>query len=332
LSSGSLSGTNNLALGNGAGSALTTGNNNTVIGSLAGTAGLADTVLIGAGATERIRIDNIGDTYTSGRMVIGMPGTSATPYGGKLQVSAPDATANAFLKRYSADTSAPNLFLIKTRGSTVTDNATVNNGDVLGSVTFAGTQGTGTVGVAAVTAIVDGVVSATALPSQLTFTTTPAGSLSGSMRMGIRQDGVVEMYIYGAGTATFSASGVISSVSDETYKVKDGVIADPIPMLMALEPGYYYGKPEANMGTERQLGFYAQNVRAAIGPEAAPDPHYQVDENGKASKVKKPWGYFDRSVLAVAVAAIKVQQVQITAYTARIAALEAANLQPVKSK
>ena len=137
--------------------------------------------------------------------------------------------------------------------------------------------------------------------------------------------GPVTMGNYGVGTATFSATGLISSVSDETYKIKDGVIADPIPMIMALETGYYYGKPEANMGDGRQLGFYAQNVRAAIGPEAAPNPEtYTVtDENGVDTIKTKPWGYYDRSVLAVAIEAIKVQQVQIAALTARIQALEA---------
>jgi hypothetical protein len=139
--------------------------------------------------------------------------------------------------------------------------------------------------------------------------------------MVISSAGVVTMSNYGAGTATFSAAGVISSVSDETLKIKDGVVADPISMIMALKPGYYFGKPEANMGPGRQLGFYAQNVRAAIGPEAAPDPESKTAEDGTVTT--KPWGYFDRSVLAVAVDAIKVQQAQIIALTARIAALEA---------
>jgi hypothetical protein len=96
-------------------------------------------------------------------------------------------------------------------------------------------------------------------------------------------------------------------------------------MIMALETGYYYGKPEANMGDGRQLGFYAQNVRAAIGPEAAPDPEsYTITgEDGVETIKTKPWGYYDRSVLAVAIEAIKVQQAQIIALTARVAALEA---------
>ena len=153
-------------------------------------------------------------------------------------------------------------------------------------------------------------------PLIFSFNTTEQMRISGS--------GLITMSAYGAGAATFSAAGVISSVSDETYKIKDGVIADPMPMIMALDPGYYYGKPEANMGDGRQLGFYAQNVRAAIGPEAAPDPEtYTVtDKDGVETIMTKPWGYYDRSVLAVAIEAIKVQQAQITALTARIAALE----------
>jgi len=131
--------------------------------------------------------------------------------------------------------------------------------------------------------------------------------------------GIVTMGAYGVGTATFSAAGVISSVSDERLKIKDGVIADPIPMIMALEPGYYFGKPEANMGDGRQLGFYAQNVRKAIGPEAAPDPEDQVNldaDGNEVSRTTRPWGYYDRSVLAVAIEALKVHE-------GRLAALQA---------
>ena len=117
---------------------------------------------------------------------------------------------------------------------------------------------------------------------------------------------IVTMAVYGAGAATFSAAGVISSVSDENFKIKDGTISDPIPMLMALEPGYFYGKPEAHLGPDRQLGFYAQNVRKAIGPEAAPDP-----VGGR------PWGYFDRSVLAVVVEAVKRHESRFAALEAR---------------
>lgn len=145
----------------------------------------------------------------------------------------------------------------------------------------------------------------------LTPSTATGGSTFTTPVHTVSDAGIVTMSAYGAGTATFSAAGVISSVSDETYKIKDGVINDPIKMLMALEPGYYFGLPEANMGADRQLGFYAQNVRKAIGPEAAPDP---VGNN--------PWGYFDRSVLAVVVDSTKIHESQIQELLARVTTLE----------
>ena len=142
-----------------------------------------------------------------------------------------------------------------------------------------------------------------------------------SERMRIASNGIVTMSAYGAGAATFSAAGVISSVSDETWKIKDGVPLDHDAMLKKLEPGYWFYNEEKapTFGGDRQLGFYAQNVNAAIGPEAAPTP-----EEGK------PWGYYDRSVLAVTVMSlqkalenIQEQQTLILALTARLETLEA---------
>jgi hypothetical protein len=132
-------------------------------------------------------------------------------------------------------------------------------------------------------------------------------------RMRIANDGIVTMSAYGAGAATFSAAGVISSVSDETWKTKDGVPVNPDAMLKKLEPGYWYYNDEKKpiFGADRQLGFYAQNVNAAIGPEAAPEP-----EEGK------PWGYYDRSVLAVVVMSLQKALATIESLEARVAALE----------
>ena len=55
----------NIGLGYGAGTLITTGSNNTVIGDLEGTAAMAGTVLIGAGSTERLKVDSTG-LYVNG--------------------------------------------------------------------------------------------------------------------------------------------------------------------------------------------------------------------------------------------------------------------------
>src|SRR5574343_997081 len=53
-------GSSNTALGYRAGYNLDTGSNNTILGALEGTAGMANTMLFGAGATERFRVDSSG--------------------------------------------------------------------------------------------------------------------------------------------------------------------------------------------------------------------------------------------------------------------------------
>jgi len=97
-------------------------------------------------------------------------------------------------------------------------------------------------------------------------------------------------------------------------------------MLKKLEPGYWYYNDEKKetFGTDRQLGFYAQNVNAAIGPEAAPQPETFTakDDNGIETIVTKPWGYYDRSVLAVTVMSLQKALATIESLTVRITALE----------
>jgi hypothetical protein len=149
-------------------------------------------------------------------------------------------------------------------------------------------------------------------------------SLSFTQGMGLDSSGIVTMNAYGAGAATFSASGVISSVSDETWKVKDGAPVNPDEMLQKLEPGYWFYNDEKKetFGEDRQLGFYAQNVHEAIGEEAAPTPEKYKDEEGNESSASKPWGYYDRSVLAVTVMSLKNALSTIEELKQRITALE----------
>jgi carbonic anhydrase/acetyltransferase-like protein (isoleucine patch superfamily) len=55
------SGIRNICIGYTAGSNITTGSNNTIIGDIGGSAALSDTVIIAAGSTERMRIDDSGN-------------------------------------------------------------------------------------------------------------------------------------------------------------------------------------------------------------------------------------------------------------------------------
>ena len=69
---------NNIGIGNNAGCAILTGANNTVIGSLPGAAGCVCTVLIGAGACERIRVNDTGLYINNTLMTSGGGATIST--------------------------------------------------------------------------------------------------------------------------------------------------------------------------------------------------------------------------------------------------------------
>jgi hypothetical protein len=84
-------GGSNVAIGVNAGSALTTGSNNTIIGSITGTAGLANTIILGAGTTERLRINDLGN--------MGINTTNPTArldiYDGNINLRAPSYATTA---------------------------------------------------------------------------------------------------------------------------------------------------------------------------------------------------------------------------------------------
>jgi hypothetical protein len=63
-------GQNNIAIGQDAGLNITDGSNNLIIGDYAGTTSLADTVVLAAGTTERMKIDSTG-LYINGQQFTG---------------------------------------------------------------------------------------------------------------------------------------------------------------------------------------------------------------------------------------------------------------------
>ena len=130
--------------------------------------------------------------------------------------------------------------------------------------------------------------------------------------------GAVRWYNYGAGAITSDASGNLTSVSGEEYKIKDGVPKDPVRMLMNLKPEYYFWADTKRFNKQRQLGFFAQNVNKAIGEEAAPTPveNVWINEKGVESRNTPPWGYYDRSVLSVTVLALQKLITEFDAYKA----------------
>ena len=91
-------GTYNLMLGYNAGGDITTGVNNTIIGSISGlTPNLSDTIILAAGTSERMRIDNVGNVGIN---------TTNPDASAKLQV---DSTTSGFLPPRMTNTERNNI-------------------------------------------------------------------------------------------------------------------------------------------------------------------------------------------------------------------------------
>lgn len=118
-------------------------------------------------------------------------------------------------------------------------------------------------------------------------------------RLAIGTGGAVSLSSLTAG-GTVSAgagTGLLTVSSDQNLKVADGFIENPLDIIDVLTPRYFYWKDEdgqADLSLGRQLGFYAQEVKAAV-QEAAPTGE----------------GVYDRSLIAVLVAAVKELKAEI---------------------
>jgi len=123
------------------------------------------------------------------------------------------------------------------------------------------------------------------------------GGISGSGAVDFT--GAMRLSNYGAGTATFDASGNITSVSDERLKTAIKPYTSGLKQLLLLKPiQYKWNEKSGNETKETYAGFSAQNVKNAIP--------YGTGENKD--------GYLslqERAIVATLVNAVKEQQQMI---------------------
>ena len=106
--------------------------------------------------------------------------------------------------------------------------------------------------------------------------------------------GPVQMNNYGAGAATFDASGNITSVSDMRLKNLQGMYGVGLKQLMQINPIVYKYNAKSKLDTvHNYIGFSAQNVKDALGENAV-----GVNKDGYYSLQ-------DRAILAAMVNSIK---------------------------
>ena len=109
-----------------------------------------------------------------------------------IQIEATDAKASLSITRNSANTGGPFLSLGKSRATSVGGTTIVNNGDFLGTISFAGADGTDLITRGAdIIAQVDGTPGSDDMPGRLLFSTTSDGANSPTERMRLDKTGNV---------------------------------------------------------------------------------------------------------------------------------------------
>jgi hypothetical protein len=128
-----------------------------------------------------------------------------------LQVAGTTAATTSILSAYYAAnaTAGPTIQAAKSRGATVGSHVVVASGDVIGSYSFAGSDGTAFIETARITAAVDGTPGANDMPGRLVFSTTADGAASPTEAMRINNQR--ELLI---GTTTRTANGGVLQVSN----------------------------------------------------------------------------------------------------------------------
>lgn len=87
-------------------------------------------------------------------------------------------------------------------------------------------------------------------------------------RFYVNTDGTLRASAYGSGTATFDASGNITSASDERMKDIEGPFAPGLKAVLGIKPIRYRWKKDTGLDVDNvYAGFSAQNVLGAV-PEA----------------------------------------------------------------
>ena len=142
---------------------------------------------------EKARIDS------SGRLLVGTSTARSNLYNASYTPSVQFETVGSNLAsrglslayNNASDTGGALLAFITSRGSTAGSNTIVANNDELGSMNFAGADGTRPIAGASIAAYVDGTPGNLDMPGRLVFSTTADGAASPTERMRIANNGAV---------------------------------------------------------------------------------------------------------------------------------------------
>jgi hypothetical protein len=173
-----------------------------------------DQVAVATNGAQRITVD------ASGRLLVGTSTARSNFYNGstdpRVQVEGTDSPTSAVAAiRCSDNAGAPRFMLGKARGGSVGSTTIVSSGDVVGEISFQGSDGTEFVQLAHIQAVVDGTPGANDMPGRLVFSTTADDAASPTERLRITSAGLV-----GIGSSSPSEALTVSGKVQATTEFK----------------------------------------------------------------------------------------------------------------
>jgi hypothetical protein len=282
-------------------------------GYIGGTSGSGLT--LGSNDIERVRID------TSGRVLVGTSTGVAIGAGSEALIQGAVSTGfNLALYSTINSSGAGGIAIGKSRNGAV-----VQNGDDLGSIVFAGHDGTDyQTRSASIAALVDGTPGANDMPGRLVFSTTADGASSPTERMRIRSDGRLLTFssintaivgstatAAGGAAAVFELNHSATSTTNGTncfyvltngdvrntnnsygaisdIKLKENIVDANSQWddLKALQVRNYNFKPETNQETHTQIGLIAQEVELVSPGLVSESPDRDAEGNDLGTVTK----------------------------------------------
>ena len=152
----------------------------------------ADTITAETGGSERLRINSDGRLLIGSSSVVNLGGSSANS---QLQIEGTSGnTSSLSLIRNQNNTGGSIIRFGKTRGSSTGAVTTVADGDILGSLTFSGADGTDLQNATAqIKALVNGTVGGNQIPTDITFETSATSGNARAERLRITSTGAVKI-------------------------------------------------------------------------------------------------------------------------------------------
>lgn len=220
--------------------------------------------------------------FFAGQTLIGST-TAITDSSGvsrNLQVTGTSgATSAQYLGRYSNDANPPAINFGKSRGASVGTNTIVADNDILGRISFDGSDGTNLINGAIIQAQVDGTPSSNDMPTRLVFSTTADGTSAPTEKMRIRSDGNVSIGDSGNSAQSFRVGKAISG----------GTSAFSIVNQATIQSGV----------TSQAVYYYSGAITAASSFTVGSLRHYQADQNfiGAGSVISQQIGFIAESTM-----------------------------------